>query len=105
MGADDETFLISSGIDKEKIKIVPLSINLEKIGLLSKKHYNEPAFVKIKAFKDRGFKILMFHGTLDYGPNKTCVEYIVSELAPKLMEKYVPFDFCNRWLIFCQKVN
>ena len=87
-GRDDERFLVLSGICKEKIRIIPLSIDLEKIELMSKKHNNELSFRMLNAFKGKGFKILMFHGTLEYGPNKSCVEYIVDELAPKMLQKY-----------------
>jgi glycosyltransferase involved in cell wall biosynthesis len=87
-GPDDKKYLISTGIAEKKILIVPLSLNLRKIVLMGKKDNSEFAFKHLKMLKDSGFKILMFHGSLDYGPNKSCVDYIVNILAPALLRKY-----------------
>lgn len=87
-GADEKKFLVSSGIHKEKIKIIPLSINLRKVEMMSKKDSNELWFRRLKALKDKGFKIIMFHGNLHYAPNKLCCNYIVHELAPRLLQKH-----------------
>ncbi len=92
-GKDDKKFLLSIGLPKQKITTIPLSLDLQKIDRLSQQKNNEPAYTKLKALKDQGYKILMFHGTLEYGPNRACAEYIENELAPKMFTK-------NRKIIF-----
>ncbi len=87
-GPDDEKFLLSSGIAKEKIKVIPLSIDLKNIELLTKQINNELPYRRLKELKEKGFKILMFHGNLNYAPNKLSVEYIIQKLAPVLLKKY-----------------
>jgi len=87
-GPDDKEFLVSSGICREKISVIPLSIDSGKIQVMSKKGSNELSFSRLRALKDIGFQIIMFHGNLNYGPNKSCSDYIVSELAPKLLQRH-----------------
>jgi len=87
-GPDDKKFLVSSGISEEKIKVIPLSIDSRKIEMMSKKESNEFSFRRLKALKDKGFKVIMFHGNLHYGPNKSCCDYIVHDLASRLLQKH-----------------
>ncbi len=86
-GPDDEKFLLSSGIAKKKITIIPLSIDLKRIENSTKEPNDEIAYWKLKTYKEDGFKILMFHGNLNYAPNRLSVEYIVNELAPLVLKK------------------
>ena len=86
-GPDDKKFLVSSGIRNEKIAVIPLSVDLRKIETMSRKINTEFFFKKLKALKDDGFKILMFHGNLNYAPNKSCSDYIVRELSTELFRK------------------
>ena len=116
-GPDDKDFLIASGIRREKVHVIPLSINLTRIDQMRKTCNSEPAFRKLKSFKEKGFKILMFHGNLNYGPNQSSCEYIVNELAPRLLEKHSNIVFaivgaglsavtdCDERIVFTGRVD
>ena len=116
-GSDDKRFLLSSGIAEEKIRVIPLSIDLKKIEFLTKQPNNELPYKRLKALKEKGFKILMFHGNLNYTPNQLSVEFIVQKIAPVLLKKYSnivfaivganPKNFANSndRIIFLGRVN
>jgi len=86
-GPDDEKFLLSSGIAKEKIKVIPLSIDLTKIELLTKQPNDELPYRRLKQLKEKGFKIIMFHGNMSYSPNQLSVHHIIRNIAPALLKR------------------
>ena len=86
-GPDDERFLLSSGITKGKIKVIPLSIDLKNIELLTKQPNDELPYRRLKQLKEKGLKILMFHGNLNYIPNQLSVNHIIHDIAPALLKK------------------
>jgi glycosyltransferase involved in cell wall biosynthesis len=92
-GPDDKRFLLSSGIAKRKIKIIPLSIDLKKIELLTKQPNEELPYRRLRALKEKGFRILMFHGNLNYAPNQLSVDFILQKLSPALLKKYSDIVF------------
>ncbi len=85
-GSDDKNFLISAGIPDKKISTIPLSLDIKKIDSMALVPNHEQAYNRIKELKNKGLAILMFHGNLDYPPNRASVDYIVNELAPELQK-------------------
>ena len=86
-GPDDKKFLIKAGIPSKKIAVIPLSIDLEKVDLASQINNNDELLKKLGKLKLKGYKILAFHGNMNYPPNKVSVNYIVNEIAPKILKE------------------
>jgi len=89
LSKNDEMIVNSWGITQDKIKVIPLSVDLKKVEKkLTSRGRQEKEFLKLEALKAKGTKIIMFHGTLSDLPNLFACRYIVNELAQRISEKY-----------------
>ncbi|MCQ1535096.1 glycosyltransferase family 4 protein [Methanosarcina sp. KYL-1] len=77
----DKNFLISNGVSKEKIQVVPNSIDC---------NIYVPSGPNVRMEFSLDAITLIFHGTLDYVSNKEAVELISKNIMPQINKRY-PF--------------
>lgn len=79
---DDKRTLLSWNIPSEKIHLIPNSVDLTRFSPLvdgqavrSKHNFN-------------GAFVIIFHGLLNYTPNREAAELLVTNVLPRIIEKY-----------------
>ncbi len=78
----DKNILVSWGIPKNKISVIPNSIDINKFSKLLNVD-------KIRIKYNLVAKIVMiFHGTLSYPPNQEAITILSNDILPKIIEKY-----------------
>lgn len=76
----DKEKLISWGIPKNKIAVIPNSIEISKFSVVSNKN-------KIRSkYRLEKKVVLIFHGPLDYPPNEEAATILVKTLMPRILE-------------------
>ncbi|MBM3446079.1 MAG: glycosyltransferase family 4 protein [Bacteroidetes bacterium] len=76
-------------IDKVEISLLPYGVFIENAPV-DKEEYKQ--IISKKYSLNESKPLIFFNGALDYKPNEEAVEYIVSNILPKLIEKDFQFN-------------